>query len=412
MVPEVFLKFVLSLGIGALIGIEREQRGKGEFAQGVRTFILASLLGTISAHFSFLLNSFLPFYIAFVISGILTTLGYINKSKKKRYGLTTEFAFLLTFLLGVLVYFDNFPFYISISLAILLTFLLASKELLHTFSKHLKREEIWSAVFFAVLSFVVLPILPNRYVDPLGIFNPFLIWASIVAVLSISFIAYILIKIFKGREGVILTGILGGMVSSTAVTISMIEEVKKNKKILEIAVVSILLASATMFLRVFFLASIFNFNLLPLLFQPFFILAILNFLPAIYLSRKTRGKKSPMILTSPLQFKVAFFFTALLLLTLVLIHLVKLFFGEEAIYLISFLAGLANMDAITISLSSSAFSTISPSIAVKSLILASISNTFSKWLLAFALKQREIAFSIGKIFFFLILASIAMLFFF
>lgn len=412
MVPEVFLKLLLALGIGALVGVEREQRGKGEFAQGVRTFTLVSILGTLSAHFSILINSFFPFYIAFTTTGILTALGYLSKTKKGRYGLTTEFAFLLTFLLGVLVYFDQFPFYLSVSSAILLTFLLASKELLHAFSKHLKREEIWSAAFFAILSFVVLPVLPNYPIDPFGIFNPFLVWASVVVVLSISFIAYIIMKIFKSREGIFLTGVLGGMVSSTAVTLSMIEETKKNRKLLKVATVSILLASATMFLRVFFLASIFNFDLAPLIFPPFFVLAILNFLLTIPLAKKVEKRRSPIVLTSPLQFKVAFFFAALFISTLILINLAELYFGDEAVYLISLIAGLANMDAIAISLSSSAFVVIPPSVAVKGLILASISNTFSKWFLALVLKEREIAFSLIKIFLFLILVGIAMLFFF
>ena len=204
MVEEIFLKIVLSLGIGALVGIEREQRAKGEVAQGIRTFILVSLLGFLSTHFSFLLQSFLPFYLAFIFAGILTALAYLKKIEK---GQTTNFAFLITFLLGTLVYFDNFPFYLSISMAILLTFILASKEILHTFSKHLTKEEVWNAVFFAVLSFVVLPVLPNKTIDPLNSINPFLIWSSVVIVLSLSFVAYILMKIFGPKKGIILSGV-------------------------------------------------------------------------------------------------------------------------------------------------------------------------------------------------------------
>jgi uncharacterized membrane protein (DUF4010 family) len=245
MVEEIFLKIVLSLAIGALIGIEREQRARGEIAHGIRTFMLSSLLGFLSTHFSFLFQSFLIFYLAFIFSGILTALAYFRKTRAGHVGQTTNFAFLLTFLLGTLVYFDTFPFYHSVSLAILLTFILASKEILHAFSKHLTKEEVWNAVFFAVLSFVVLPILPNRTIDPFNSINPFLIWSGVVIVLSLSFAAYILMKIFGPKRGIILSGILGGIVSSVAVTISMANDAKKNSKIFYSAIFSVIVASST-----------------------------------------------------------------------------------------------------------------------------------------------------------------------
>jgi uncharacterized membrane protein (DUF4010 family) len=411
MVEEIFLKIILSLGIGALIGIEREQRAKGEVAQGIRTFMLSSLLGFLSTYFSVLFQSFLIFYLAFIFSGILTALAYFRKARAGYVGQTTNFAFLLTFLLGTLVYFDTFPFYLSISLAILLTFILASKEILHAFSRHLTKEEVWSAVFFAVLSFVVLPILPNKTIDPFNSINPFLIWSSVVIVLSLSFIAYILMKIFGPKKGIILSGILGGIVSSVAVTISMANDAKKNNKIFYSAIFSIILASSTMFLRMFFISTVFNYSLSFQLFAPLVILSILGYFCAFSYIEKIKKEKPKLILRSPLELKTALRFGLFFMLTMVLINIAKNHFSEAVVYPIALLTGLADVDAIVISLSSLALTSISPSVAAKGIILAALANTFSKWLLTLWLGTKKMALDVGKTFLALILFGIAFLFF-
>ncbi|MEM5766092.1 MAG: DUF4010 domain-containing protein [Candidatus Aenigmatarchaeota archaeon] len=409
MVEEIFLKIILSLSIGALIGIEREQRARGEVAQGIRTFMLSSLLGFLSIHFSFLFQSFLPFYIAFIFVGILTALAYLRKTKE-HVGQTTNFAFLLTFLLGTLVFFDKFPFYLSISLAILLTFILASKEILHTFSKHLTKKEIWNAVFFAVLSFVVLPILPNYPIDPLNSINPFLIWSSVVIVLSLSFAAYIIMKIFGPKKGIIISGILGGIISSVAVTISMSSNTKKNKRIFYSAMFSIILASSTMFLRMFFLSTVFNYSLILML-LPLVVLSILGYFFAFTFIEKIRKEKSSLVLKSPLDLKTALRFGVFFTLTMVLINITKNYFNESIVYPIAFITGLADVDAVVISLSSLAFNTISPSIAAKGIIIAAISNTLSKWFLALWFGTRKMVFYLGKVFLALVLVGMVTLFF-
>ncbi|MEM5829748.1 MAG: DUF4010 domain-containing protein [Candidatus Aenigmatarchaeota archaeon] len=409
MVEEIFLKTILSLGIGALIGIEREQRAKGEVAHGIRTFMLSSLLGFLSMQFSFFFQSFLPFYIAFIFTGILTTLAYFRRERED-VGQTTSFAFLITFLLGALLVFDKFPFYLPISLAILLTFILASKEILHTFSRHLKKEEVWNAIFFALLSFVVLPILPNRPIDPFNSINPFLIWLSVVIVLSLSFFAYILMKIFGPKKGIILSGILGGIVSSVAVTISMATDAKKNKKIYHSALFSIILASSTMFLRMFFLSIIFNYTLVPML-LPLVALSILGYFLAFGFIENIRKEKTSLILRSPLDLKAALKFGLFFTLATVLINITRNYFSERIVYPIAFLTGLVDVDAIAISLSSLAFTSISPSVSVKGIIIAAISNTLSKWLLALWFGTKKMAFDLGRVFLVLTLIGITILFF-
>lgn len=410
MIPDIFLKIILSLGIGALVGIEREHRGKGELAEGVRTFMLASFFGMMSSYFSYFLQSFIPLYISFISAGVLTALAYMNKVKTKHLGLTTEFAFLLTFLIGVLLYYDSFPFYLSISAAILLTFILASKELLHTFSKHLTNKEIWNAVFFAILAFIILPILPNRTIDPFNAINPFVVWASVITILSISFAAYILMKFFDARMGMILTGLLGGVASSTAVTVSMANNVKKHNRMLYSAIFSMLIASSTMFLRMFFVSSIFNFGVASMLFIPLTILGILGYLLSLSFFEKTMKEKPKLVLKSPLDLKTALTFGLFFTIILFLSNLAKNYFGESAIYVIALLAGLVDVDAVTISFSSLALTSISPIIAVRGIILVALANTFSKWLLVSWLGTRKMTIAVGKVFLALIIVGGVLLF--
>jgi len=411
MMEDIFLKIIFSLGIGALVGVEREQRIKGELAQGIRTFMLASFLGTLSSYFSSMLQSFIPFYITFIVMGMLTTLGYLNKTKRnKQLGMTTEFAFLLTFLFGVMIFYDSFPFYLSVSAAILLTFILASKELLHAFSKHLKSGEVWNAVLFAILTFIVLPILPNRTIDPFDAINPFVIWAGVVVVLSISFAAYILMKIFGAKRGIILTGLLGGLISSMAVAVSMANDSKKHKRILYSATFAVLLASSTMFPRVLIISGIFNYSVALTLFVPLAIIGVLGYILAFSIFEKILKEKPKLALKSPLDLKTAlrfgFFFTVILFLS----SLARNYFGESAIYPIALLAGLVDVDAITISFLSLALTSLSPAVAVKGIIIAALANTFSKWLLIFWLGNRKMAGIIGKIFLVMIVVGGILLF--
>ena len=102
---------------------------------------------------------------------------------------------------------------------------------MHKFAKHLTKEEIWDAIIFAILAFVILPILPTHPLDPFGALNPYIIWSAIVLVLSVNFIGYVLMKIFGAKYGLELTGLFSGLVSSTALTIDVTEKTKKNPKI-------------------------------------------------------------------------------------------------------------------------------------------------------------------------------------
>lgn len=396
--PEIFSKLLISLAIGALVGIEREMRGRGELVEGIRTFILISLLGTLSGYFSETVigNQYLIF-IGFILVGILTIYGYRAKVlKTKHLGLTTEIAVLLTFVIGLLIYYDQYPYFLSVSMGIILTFILVSKEILHRFAKHLKIEEIWDALVFAILAFIILPILPNRTIDPFNSVNPFLIWFAIVIVLSMNFLSYIAVKIFGVSRGITLTGLFGGMASSTAVSIDMAGKARQNKKIIYPAAFAVVVASTTMFLRMIILAGIFNPSQAVLLALPFVVLALAGYLLSINIWRKMEERKAFLELKSPLAlgpaFKYGIFFSVIFLVS----GFVRIYFGESGLILVALIAGLVDVDAITISYSTMALTTLSPLIATIGIVLAGLSNTFSKWFLVSWLGNKKLGLEVGK----------------
>lgn len=407
MATDIFIKLILSLSLGALIGIERERKGKGEHIEGMRTFMLVSFLATLSSYFAEFLNSIWIIFIAFSFVGILTAFGYLSKTRKKHFGLTTEIAFLLTFMIGLIVYSDNYPYLLSISSGIALTLILASKGRMHHFAKHLKEGEIWNAIAFAVITFVILPVLPNQLF--LNFFNPFLVWLSIVLVLSISFVGYIAVKVFGVRRGIAVTGALGGLASSTAVTVAMSEDTKKFPKIFNSAAFAIALASSTMFLRMLAIDFVVNANVAINLIIPLVVLGVLGYFFSFSMWKKSKIQK--INLNSPLSFKSAFSFGVFFIIVFLISRLAENFLGSAGILIFAFLAGLVEVDAINISLATLALSSLSPLTAVQGILLAGIANTVSKWGLSKFMGTADLAKDVGKVFIFIVVIGLALLYF-
>ena len=219
--PEV--KFAISLLVGFLIGLEREIRGKlgQDVFAGIRTFPLIAVLGTLSAWIS---DRFYPHFLALSYLGIVS-LSAVNYwiGVQKRTGITTEVAVFLTFTLGVLVYYGYY--YEVVFFSVLITLPLATKRVLEGFASHFEAEDIFLILQFLTLSVLVYPLLPDREIF-YGL-NPKSVWKFLVIVSTFSFIGYFLLKVFASKgetkglvKSLLITALLGGSVSSTAVTIS------------------------------------------------------------------------------------------------------------------------------------------------------------------------------------------------
>jgi uncharacterized membrane protein (DUF4010 family) len=254
--------------------------------------------------------------------------------------------------------------------------------------------------------------LPETPLDPWGVLNPRQIWLFVVLVSLVGYVGYILIRILGTERGLSLTGVLGGLVSSTAVASAMASEVKENDEMLPSAVFATAIASCTMFPRMLFIVLVANKDLFLALLPNLLIMTVVGVVLAYLLVRKntTRGKDVKM--KDPFRIIPALTFGAFFALVLLISKLAGIYFGDAGIYAASIVSGLADVDAITLTLSTLAKSTLAPNVAVASITIAAITNTLVKLCIAYVLGTREFGNRIAAIFLPTVLTGLIALFLF
>lgn len=400
------LKFLIALALGALIGIERERKQEGAEFAGIRTFILISIMGTISAY----LSQFFPYFWIVAFAGLVVLVGMsylVTTRKNGDVGITTEVAAFLTFALGLLCFTDE-GMLVAPIFAIIITTLLAVKPHLHQFAHRISEKELINTLKFLIIAFVILPLLPDQVMGPLAVFNPFQIWLMVVFISAISFTGYILMKFIGPERGLSVTGIVGGLVSSTAVATSMAARVKESGLLMKAAVFATVVASSMMFLRMLFEVSVINPALLPQLSAPMLVMGVLGIILGIIIWRRTevRQMDADLKLDNPFSLKPALIFGALFLAILFLSKIANTYLGSGGVYLASIISGVADVDAITISMALLAPETIPTNIAVTAITLAAMSNTFFKFLIALFLGTRKFGRNVGIIFLIIIISGL------
>jgi uncharacterized membrane protein (DUF4010 family) len=383
--------FLVAMLIGALIGTERQRRLAEEKVRGVaglRTFILISLLGalsaTLAAHYGSLfavgaLSSFI----------ILVAVGYASAvSSLGRIDLTAAVAAVVAFILGMLAN-DPDKIALAVSLAIITTWILATRTVTHRYVEALNEADLLDTLKMGIIALVIYPILPLEAVDPWRVINLRQIWLFVILVSLIGYTGYILIRILGAERGLTLTGILGGLASSIAVTSSLAEESKINPQLLSSAVFATAIASSTVFPRVFFIAAIVNKEVLPDLFIPLLTMTAVGVALAYISHRKSPPQGGEVKVSDPFRILPALKLGSLFALVLIISRLAGLYFGDTGIYAASILSGLVDVDAITLSMATLARSTLTPSMAATSITLAVIANTLVKLGMAYLLGSRE-----------------------
>jgi uncharacterized membrane protein (DUF4010 family) len=381
---EPWWRFAVSLLIGALIGLEREfiqqKEGKPDFV-GIRTFSLISLLGAVTADLSPEFG-FTPALIAFVGLIMLSVIGYVGDLviKSHRGGVTTEVAVLLAFFLGAMVIWDRAE--IAIALAVVIALLLTLKAPLHELARRMDMQDLRYTIEFALVAAVVLPILPNDTIDPLGVVNPSQIWLLVVFVSGIGFIGYILMKALGAQQGVGLTGLLGGMVSSTATTLSFSTRSKESPPLSLHFAQAILLASTVMFPRVLIEVLVVHPPLLRIVALPLAAMLLAGLAVVALLRRQTAGdepEEDAVELANPLRITTALMFGLVFAVVLVVVRLAQQFLGSTGVYIASIITGLTDVNAITLSAARLAGSgQLDPRVAGSAIIIATVVNTFAK----------------------------------
>jgi uncharacterized membrane protein (DUF4010 family) len=402
-------KILLTLAIGALIGLERERRKARErvFA-GVRTFMFVCLLGLMTSYLSELFQSYVPVYIGLLTVCAIAVVSYGVSYARRKTGLTTRMALIISYIIGVIVFWESYPYIISILLGIVVTLFLLSKESIHKFASKLKSSEIRDATIFAIVAFIILPLLPNASMGPGGTINPYTVWLVVVIILGIGFFAYVAMKILGPKHGLFLAGLFGGFASSTNLTVVMAEDARKHSRILYSSSFAVLIASSIMFFRQIAIALAFNLALSEVII-PFSLIGWLGISLSLLVWRKAVREKAVISIGSPLKLKSALTFLVYLLMVLSLVGFVKDYWGYSAMYTVSFLSGLVDVDAITISLAAMSATGMSFSVAIRSMLLAATANTVSKWLLT-RMIARNMERELRRYFTVLTVACLAMLF--
>jgi uncharacterized membrane protein (DUF4010 family) len=395
---DLFLRFGAALLIGVLIGMQREyaystSKEGGLFA-GARTFALMSLFGALSALLADLFLSPLVFIGLIVLLGVMVIVAYfISATERDEIGLTTEVAALITILIGGICYLHSVE--VAAALGVVTTVLLAVKWELRQFVKVITQEDIFATLQFAVITAIVLPVLPNRTFGPppLDVLNPYQVWKMVVFISGINFLGYILVKVVGPKKGIGISGLLGGLASSTATTLSFSQRSHTQEGLDKPIAVAIIAAWVIMFLRVIVEVAVVNNRLLPYIWPAMAAMGFSGLFYALYLYfSQTAIDEEELNLSNPFELGPAIKFGLIYALILMVTKAAEVYIGEKGLYLTSFLAGLADVDAITLSIAdlTKAGQGVALSTGKIAIILAAISNTAAKGVLVFSLGSRSL----------------------
>lgn len=391
---ESLLGFLVALAAGALIGLERQQDLGSERKTGiggVRTFPLIALAGAMSAFLSQALGVW-PIIATLLILGALLAVSYDKEwGRKDHPGIISPLAGLITFLLGVLALLPALPldvphrYLLIVGSAGVVMALLSLKERLHHVVQQVSDDDIYATAKFVILALVVLPLLPDRTYGPLNVLNPFHTGIMVVLIAGMSFLGYLCTRIIGPNKGLATTGILGGFVSSTAVTMSMATQTRKAPSLALPGAMAILGASSTMFARMLVIVSLLQPDLFLMLIAPLGGMAVCGYVMSFILYGKAQRNPidgSDISHRNPFELRPALGFGLLYAGVLFISKAAQTFLGDRGLYASSLLAGTTDVDAITLSIIRLQQDGLLAATAATAITLAAMTNTIVKVLLA------------------------------
>lgn len=396
---HVFLVLGISLAIGLLIGVERgwkeREVAEGKRIAGVRTFGLLGLLGGALGLLSEQLGPLLLGLSFIAVAGVLVVSYLANLRHTEDIGITTLVAALLTFVLGAVAALGEPA--VAAAFAVLTTLLLSFKPVLHRWLRALQAEELHAGLELLLISVVLLPVLPNRGFGPWQALNPYQIWWMVVLIAGISFLGYFIIKIAGPRKGTVLTGLSAGLVSSTALTLHFARLARPRPLSAPLLATGILIACGTMFPRMLLVATIVEPALFRPLLGPALVMAGLIYAPALLYWRRTAGWREPtsVPVENPLELKAAVGFGVLLALVMLAGEGLKLWLGDAGVLMLSAASGVADVDAITLSLARMAQGDLSLETAATGVVIAAAVNGLVKAGIAAVIGGRELGWRVG-----------------
>lgn len=344
---SLFEPYFLAISLGALMGLERER--KEPRLAGLRTFILVTLFGSICGNVG-LVDSY-PWMVAAGLLAVTiqsTTVHFLRIKEDLPPGLTTSVALLVAYGIGVLLAKGHTVPAVAISLAT--TVILCFKLQMHEFSHRLRQRDLYAIFQFILVAFIIWPLLPNRGYGPYLALNPSHIGLMVVLISAINLSGYVLLKLIGQRWSGPLLGVLGGIVSSTATTLSFSRHARANPDFSRAAAVVVSLASTVVLVRMAFLVGMIHPPLLRELARPMTAMFVAGLIPVFFIWRNTPRNKGPAPVTkNPAELPKAFFFGFIYAVVTLAVSAAKDFFGDQGVYAVSLISGLTDVDAITLS---------------------------------------------------------------
>ena len=380
-----FYRFGAALAIGVLIGLQREYAYGGsdkELFAGVRTFPLISLLGCTGALMADELSS--PWGVIGMLlpmGALLVVAHLVGAWHEGGAGLTTEMATLLAFAAGALCYWDYLALAAAVGVAT--TVLLSLKPEMHAFAHKITREDVYATLKFAVITVIVLPLLPDRGFGPapLNVINPHEIWLMVVLISAISFLGYVMIKLVGPRQGISLTGLLGGIVSSTPVTLSFSQRSQEEEGLARPLALAIVVAWAMTFLRVLVEVATVNAQLLRRLWAPMGGASLVGLAYGVYLYlSEPRREEGEVPFSNPFELGTALKFGLLYAVVLVVSKAAGIYVADAGVYVSSFISGLPDADAVTLSMAqlTRGREALSVATGARAVVIGAMANTLAK----------------------------------
>lgn len=386
---EILSRLSVSLAIGLLVGLERGWRTREEEdhqrAAGFRTFALSGLMGGVAALLSLKAGGAILGFAFTAYTAAFAAFHWLEARAERNLSATSVIAGMLTFLLGAMAVTGELL--IAAACAVAMTLLLALRESLHRWVASLTWEEIRAALTLLAMSFLLLPILPNRRIDPWGAINPHEIWLLAILIAAISFGGYIAVKAFGARLGILLTGVAGGLASSTATTLAFGRLGREHREAAGLLSAGILMSGTVMLMRVAVVAVVLNPALLTPLAPPLAAAGVALACGAAVFLWGQGGRQSPNLqIGNPLALGMALKLAALIGGVALTAELLRRAYGDIGVFLVAALSGIVDVDALTIAMArlgaEAAEQDSHHATAVRAILLAVAVNTVSKTAMA------------------------------
>lgn len=378
----------LAVAIGLLIGIERgwqeREAQDGARVAGIRTFTLIGALGAICA---LIAGADRPLVLGLTFLGFAFPFGLFEYQRARATGSFSATGFvvgLLVFALGAYATLGSMT--VAAASGVVTTAVLAARRVLHAFLRHLKWKELRAAIVLLVMTAVLLPILPDRPIDPWDALNPHAIWLMTVLIGFVSYAGYIAIRLAGERRGLLYAGLMGGLMTSTTVTWTFARLAARERAAGPAVLTAILGAWIVSLLRMAAIALSIAPELAPFLLLPLIAAAAILLLPAIagYLRPASRPQLPELFLYDPFELSLMVKFLILLSSIMLLSKLAMTFAGPASLAPLGGLSGVLDVDPITLSMANMVPAGLSASVAAQTILIAAFTNGIAKVVLGAA----------------------------